>query len=285
MILPEQDYQVANRHGKPLFTTLTLPPSPRNGVPLLLILHGFKGFRNYSFLPWTAQHAASNGMAALRMCFSMNGMGNTSWLVQSTDDFARNTISTECDDVADLVDAVMHAPEFQPLQGVWNGQISLLGHSRGGGIAMIAARELMHSHPDRLKNVAVWNSVGTWIRWTPRQAQVWKDAGMFEMQNQRTMQLLQMNASYIDDIETNMSRLDLSTACAAIADRLRVVHAESDLTVPLREIMQLVQSCAQDQALRVIQQTTHTFGMEHPVHRITQGFIHALDHTFPWIGQ
>jgi pimeloyl-ACP methyl ester carboxylesterase len=286
MMIAEQEVALTNRHGDVINATLTLPPAGQsNAVPLLVVLHGFKGFRNYSFLPWVAQYAASHGMAVLRICFSLNGMRNTSWLVQSTEDFARNTISRECDDAADVLAALTSESIFDGLRSVWDGTVSLLGHSRGGGIAMIAGKELLASHPAVLRKVAVWNSVGTWNRWTPRQAEAWKAAGTFEMQNQRTLQTLNMHSSYLEDIENNSARLDLITASKALDGRLRFVHAQHDLTVPLREIEEVAHSSSAIDALRIIQNTTHTFGMEHPVQRITPGIVEALANTFPWIAQ
>lgn len=284
MIVPEIEHSIVNRHGDMIYSTVTAPVnSAEGGLPLLLLLHGFKGFRNYSFIPWLAQYAASTGAIAVRMCFSLNGMKNTSWLVQSPDDFARNTISRECDDVADLLDALGNHDEFADLRQMWNGKVSMLGHSRGGGIAMIAAREFQQLHPQQLNHVAVWNSVGTWTRWTPRQAAAWREAGTFEMQNQRTLQTLNMHSSYLADIEENSARLDLVAASTALSGRLRYVHALHDLTVPIREIESLAQASSTEDALAIVGNTTHTFGMEHPVSRITRGFADAIEATFPWV--
>lgn len=286
MMIAEQEVALTNRYGDAINATLTLPQSdPSDAVPLLIVLHGFKGFRNYSFLPWVAQHAASHGMAVLRMCFSLNGMSNTSWLVQLPEDFARNTISRECDDVADVLTALSSDSMFDRLRSVWDGTVSLLGHSRGGGVALIAGRELVESNPTSLRKVAVWNSVGTWNRWTPRQAEAWRSAGTFEMQNQRTLQTLTMHSSYLEDIESNSARLDLIAASRALNGRLRYIHAQHDLTVPLKEIEDVARAASSIDALRIIPNTTHTFGMEHPVQRITHGLVEAVENTFPWIAQ
>lgn len=286
MIVPETEHTIVNRYGDAIHSTITIPTDRSDqGLPLLLLLHGFKGFRNYSFIPWLAQYAAQTGAIAVRMCFSLNGMKNTSWLVQSPDDFARNTISRECDDVADLLDAIRNHDEFADLRRMWSGKVSVLGHSRGGGIAMIAARELLQQHPEHLHHVAVWNSVGTWTRWTPRQAAAWRQAGTFEMQNQRTLQTLNMHSTYLHDIEEHSTRLDLVTASTALTGRLRYVHAQHDLTVPLKEIEQLAQASSTADGLVIISNTTHTFGMEHPVSRITRGFADAVEATFPWVLQ
>jgi len=283
VIIPEQELAITNRYGDTIYGTLTLPADTAAKVPLVVLLHGFKGFRNYSFLPWTAQYAASAGAAVLRVCFSLNGMRNTSWLVQSTEDFANNTISRECDDAADTFAAIEMDAQFASLRSIWDGSISLIGHSRGGGIALVAGNELLVRHPDRLHKVAVWNSVGTWVRWTPRQADAWKQAGIFEMQHQTTMQMLTMNATYVEDIERSSNRLDLVSACKGLGSKLRIIHAQHDLTVPFREIMELAQQAGAQDRVVMLKNTTHKFNMEHPVHHITHGFAAVLQSTFPWL--
>jgi pimeloyl-ACP methyl ester carboxylesterase len=282
---PELAITVPNRHGEPLHTTATIPSDTFGGTarPLLLILHGFKGFRNYSFLPWIAQAAAAHGLIAVRMCFSRNGMGNTSWMVQDMAAFAANTISHEVDDVHDVLRALTTDPAFAPVRERWDGGLYLTGHSRGGGVAQVASRELHESGSMDLRRTVVLNSVGTWVRWTPRQRAVWQEAGGFTFLNERTKQELRMDLTYVDDIERNADRLSLDQAAYACGARLAFVHAEADLTVPLNEIIDLRARSRTEAPLHVISNTTHTFGMTHPVDRITHGFVDALNTSLSWL--
>jgi pimeloyl-ACP methyl ester carboxylesterase len=105
------------------------------------------------------------------------------------------------------------------------------------------------------------------------------------MQNQRTLQMLNLHSTCLEDIENNSARLDLIYALKALNNRVRFVHAQHDLTVPLREIEDVARAATLVDSIRVVPNTTHTFGMEHPVHRITAGLVEALDNTFPWIAQ
>lgn len=281
---PEVTCALPNRHGKPLHITTTFPENTI-GCPLILILHGFKGFRNYSFLPWIAQHAAANGMIAVRFCFSGNGMNGTSWLVQDLDAFASNTISQEVEDVHDLIGLVQTDAQFASLRDRWNGQIYLLGHSRGGGIAQVVSRELIEANRIPIVKTAVYNSVGTWIRWTDRQRTEWLSNGALSFTNERTKQIVQMNASFVEDIEANADRLSLDTAASICGDRLAFFHAVNDLTVPLTEIVALRARTGTTSSLHTIPNTTHTFGMTHPVDRITHGFVTVLNESFTWLLQ
>lgn len=284
-MIVESVISVPNRHGDVLNTTLTFPADSVLKAPLMIILHGHKGFRNYGFLPWIAQGAAEGGMIALRMCFSLNGMDNTAWTVQKPEDFARNTLTREVDDVHDVLSSIRLDDVFAALRERWNGQLVIVGHSRGGGIALVAGGELVRdgaTMADRLRVVGL-NSVGNWTRWTPRQAQVWKTTGFVDIVNQRTGQTVRIDASFVEDLEQNAERLSLEMAVERLDKRLMFIHAAQDLTVPVNEIQQLSRRAPSGQQLRIIENTTHTFGMTHPVERITAGFYETFTAMMDWI--
>lgn len=285
MIVAETTHRIDNRHRDALYATVTPASGEVPRGPLLLILHGFKGFRNYSFLPWIAQSMSMHGVMSIRMDFSLNGMNGTSWMVQDTDAFARNTISREVDDVHDLLAAVELLDEFAYVRDHWDGRLFIVGHSRGGGITQVVTRELLAQRPDLHLKSVVLNSVGTWLRWTPRQRELWARDGGMTFTNERTGQQLRMNMSYIDDLEQHAERLSLVEAARDCGRALQFIHAEADLTVPLTEIMNLrsTSQCLGD--LTVITNTTHTFGMTHPVDRITPGLVDMLTHVRTWLLQ
>lgn len=280
----ETTISIANRYGDLLNTTLTLPASSERSAPLMIILHGHKGFRNYGFLPWIAQGASEHGIIALRLCFSLNGMDNTAWMVQKPEDFARNTLTREVDDVHDLINGVRTHDAFAPLRERWDGRLIIVGHSRGGGIALVSSSEFVTAKDPLAESLRVvgLNSVGTWTRWTPRQAAVWKRAGFVDIVNQRTGQTIRINSSFVDDVENNAERLSLLNSVDHLGQRLLMIHAAQDLTVPLEEVRQLLATSSSGSQLRIVNNTTHTFGMTHPVERITPGFLETFTALMEW---
>ncbi len=283
MIIAESTHTVANRHNDAMYCTVTPTHGDAPRVPLLLILHGFKGFRNFSFLPWIAQSASQMGMMSVRMDFSLNGMNGTSWMVQDADAFARNTISREVDDAHDMLTALTSDVAFAHVRERWDGRLFVIGHSRGGGIAQILTREMIDAEPNRLIRTVVLNSVGTWNRWTPRQRDIWSHEGGMTFTNERTGQQLRMNMSYIDDLEQHAERLSLINAARSCGESLHFVHAEADLTVPLAEIITLREASQCAAELSIITNTTHTFGMTHPIERITPGLVDMIFTLRTWL--
>ena len=212
-------------------------------------------------------------------------MNGTSWSVQDPAAFAKNTISHEADDVHDVVRLLQTHADLASIREQWDGRLFLIGHSRGGGIAQIAARELHLRSDVHLVRTAVLNSVGTWVRWTLRRREEWAKAGFITVQNERTKQELRMETSYLDDIEQNNERLSLDTAALSLGSKLAYIHAESDLTVPLSEIFSSRERTGTEAPLIIIPNTTHTFSMSHPVDRITPGFVDAMHASFSWLLQ
>ncbi|CAN5410380.1 hypothetical protein BH10BAC6_BH10BAC6_03870 [soil metagenome] len=281
MIYAERTSSCINDANLDITFTITDPGSDRP-LPAVLLLHGFKGFRNWGFFPIAAQVLASHGMIALRADTSLNGMRGTNDRVVAPEDFARNTISAELQDLHTLVASLP-----QELGTQWNGTLHIVGHSRGGGLSHVLGRELLGEHQQRMQlgRLVVWNSIAEWQRWTPRQRDSWLAAGHIDMENTRTGQTLQMHSTYLVDVEDNEQRFNIQEASRALIGRLLYIHAEQDVTVSLREIEGLVKVAGCEDRLVTIPQTGHTFGITHPVERITSAFVSVIEQTADWLTQ
>jgi len=280
MTIAERTITIPNGSGQDLHATITRRADERP-TGLVLLLHGFKGFRNWGFFPVAAQHLANAGFVTVRMDFSGNGMNGGADRVVDLDAFARNTISAEVKDAHTMIG---HLHGIADQLG-WNGTLHIVGHSRGGGIAHVVGREVLEGGPSgiTLSRCVVWNSVGTWQRWTPRQRAAWQDAGSMEMENARTGQKLRMDVSYAEDIEHASDRLDLIRASEAVGDRMFYIHADQDITVPLKEVEALRSRSGTSAPLYVVPNTTHTFGMTHPLDHITPALVEVLETTTSWL--
>lgn len=277
-MVAEHTITIPNRNGRILYCTFTpaAVPGPR---PVVVLLHGFKGFRNWSFWPVAAQAFADHGFHVIRMDFALNGMRGTNERVISTDDFAANTLMAEVHDTHDLLQAIEHHEAF----AVWRSrfdpqQLHLIGHSRGGGIALIVGRQLLDLGKP-LTSVTGWNSVGRWDRIGSHQLEQWRERGYYEIQNARTQQTLRMSYSYVEEYLAHREELSLVEAARRLGERAHFVHAETDMTVPLQEVQALRSQSNERSTLDVIPGSTHTFGMQHPVDHVTPAFTQAIHIT------
>lgn len=278
-MIAEQNFTILNKHSEEIFCTLTPAESPKEALATIILVHGFKGFRNWGFFPFAAQYFAQRSYNVVRIDLAGNGMRGTNNEVVDLEGFAANTISHDVGDIESVLKELSSGVTLIE-QGIQpHSTFILVGHSRGAGASLVAARNLIGGGI-AIDRVVCWNSVGTWVRWTPRQQALWLAEGCIVVENSRTKQTLTMNATYVQDILNNKEALDLQYAVQQLnanSHRAVFIHAENDLTVPLKEIQQLTNT--NNTMLHVIPHTTHTFGISHPVERITPAFIQALQLT------
>lgn len=248
-----------------------------NKKPIVLALHGFKGFKDWGFFPFVCTELVKRGAISICINFSLNGYVVGSDKVENPDDFARNTISLEVEEVMLTVSKILDNSLLESSN--WNGNIFLLGHSRGGGVALLsAAKDRKH-----IQKTVVWNSVGTFERFTERQKKIWRETGTFQVENSRTHQTLGMNIDFLNDIESHSDEFSLLAAAKELDSSLLIIHGEQDMTVPVREAKKLAEQ-AKNIQLETIPYTGHTFGITHPFEQTTPALNLALDYTCTFFG-
>ena len=249
----------------------------QNNVPLIFILHGFKGFKDWAFFPYVAEELTKAGAITVCANTSHNGHKPGSDIVDYPDKFAQNTIGRELSDTTLLIKSFIEkSPHVFPEQwsDKWNGSIYILGHSRGGAIAILSAESI-----PAISKVALWNSIANVDRYTPRQKEQWHKNDMFVVENSRTGQELCMNVDYLIDLELHAEQYSLERALSEMQQNIIIVHGEQDMTVNVRDAQKLAQFAGNKAHIKFIPNTGHTFGAVHPMVDIPAGLIQALKST------
>ncbi len=221
-------------HPGDLPTTLhglvDLPDAPGER-PTVVICHGFKGFMEWGFFPSLAALLAERGFVAVRFNLSGTGMQPGDELVTDPAAFRDNTYSRELAELRAVLDATA-AGSIAPGR-VDRGRIGLFGHSRGGGISLLAAAS--PAWRDRLRALVTWAAIADIDRFTPEQKEEWRRSGELPVVNARTGQQLAMGLGMLADIEERRAELDLLAAAAARRAPWLIVHGAEDETVPVAE--------------------------------------------------
>ncbi len=135
-----------------------------------------------------------------------------------------------------------------------------MGHSRGGGIALLGASE----RPE-VKALATWAAVSHFDRIADEATLAeWRRTGVYEVVNSRTGQVLSMGLDFLDDVLGNRARLDLLSAARRLRSAWLVVHGTADETVPFAEAEELAAACGGPVRLAAVDGAGHTFGAVHP---------------------
>ena len=241
-------------------------PAPRTAV---VVVHGFKGYKDWGFFPHLCEQLAIAGHTVVSFNFSRNGVGDDLDSFSELERFAANTYSRELDDLRWLVEAV-RGGEFVSRRPK---RIGLIGHSRGGGAAILHARS--DPHVDAL---VTWAAVARYDRWTEETRGEWRDSGRVHILNTRTGQQMPLDVSLLEDFEANASELSVLDAASEVEAPWLVVHGRHDLTVAESEARELVRVSGRAKLL-LVEKSGHTFEVGHPFQAASPQLSEAVDAT------
>ncbi|WP_316782704.1 alpha/beta hydrolase family protein [Pedobacter frigiditerrae] len=173
-MIHQENFSLAGANQKIILGDLTYDDK-NTKAPLVIFVHGFKGFKDWGAHHLTARYFAQNGFRYLK--FNLSHCGVTLDKPNDVSDmetFATNTFSKEMLDI-DLV--INYAVENLGVKEVF-----LIGHSRGGGLSILQAANNPH-----VKGLITWSSIADFSSlWKKEQELEWKKEGKIHVVNART---------------------------------------------------------------------------------------------------
>lgn len=263
--------------GRTLHGIVDLPEAP-GSRPVVVVCHGFKGFMEWGFFPHLAELLANRGFTVVRFNLSGAGMLPGDELVTSPDAFKANTYSKEMEDLLAVLASL--GTEIAPGR-IDLERLGLLGHSRGGGAALLAAASDVWR--DRVRALVTWAAIASIQRFDPGTMAVWRQAGELPVENARTGQKLALGPELLAEIDANPAALDLLSAAGRRQAPWLIVHGEADESVPASEGQALAGAAAEPKELLLVPDGSHTFGTRHPFAGPTPQLIAAMNATQGWL--
>lgn len=246
-----------NAIERPLVLDVGFKPNNKT-KPIVIFAHGFKGFKDWGHFNEVMDFFITNDCVFLKFNFSHNG-GTAEQPIDfpDLDSFGKNTISKELNDISQLLDWIYKTEEL-PRQELDVSNITLIGHSRGGGIAMLAA-----SMDNRIKKIITWAAISDFESRLPPDLSEWKAKNVVYVENARTKQQMPMYYSFVEDLFANKEKYNIQKAIKKASQPHLIIHGDNDETVPFIEAEQL-NTWNENAELKIITAANHTFNISHP---------------------
>ena len=246
----KRSFTIDSDEGLPIRGVIDMPEKPK---AVVIVIHGFKGFKDWGFFPWLCEYLSEEGVAACRFDMSRNGIGDNPETFERLDLFADDTYSIQIADLHRVAEHLATIEEFADLSRF------VVGHSRGGGVAILGASAI-----EGLEGVVTWSAIANANRWDADAKKKWREDGTSDIVNSRTGQIMKLSTAILDDFDENADRFNILEVAASLDVPLLLIHGGSDETVPVEEAERIDDS-ARNSSLVVIRSATHTMNAIHPL--------------------
>lgn len=268
-------FQIPGSDGVPIRGDLHVPAGA-GPFPVVVGIHGFKGFRNWGFWPHIASGLAARGIACVRFDSSQNGVGEGGLDFDEKDLFERNTWAREEHDLRAVVAAV-RAVSLPGGASLDPARLGLVGHSRGGGGAVVFA-----AGDPGVRAVSVLAPIATIDRFPAAVVADARRNGFLPILNTRTGETLRVGLDALDEIERRTDLHDIAASYAArMTQPLLVTAGTADTSVSPSEGARIAAAVPDPPGARfvAIEGADHVLGCRHPWAGATPEFSDWLART------
>jgi pimeloyl-ACP methyl ester carboxylesterase len=251
-MITQSNFSLSGSDGKLIIGDITFDEKNPN-TPIILFVHGFKGFKDWGAHNLVARYFASNGYRYIKFNLSHSGVPvDDPKDVTDMDAFASNTVSKELFDLNAVLDFIEKAYGAAT-------KVNLIGHSRGGGLSIIEA-----SNDLRINKLITWSAIADFNSlWKKEQEAEWKKNGKIFVTNARTKEQMPLNVSLLEDLEENAAALNILNAAKRVNIPWLIIHGDDDVNVPF-ETAQTLAEVNPNSRLVKIEGANHVYGATQP---------------------
>ena len=255
----ELNIVIDGKHNKPIVVDLIFKDDGKP-KPIVIFCHGYKGFKDWGAWDKMGERFAEEGFFFVKFNFSHNGTtpeNLTEFL--NIEAFGDNNYVIELDDLQSVLDWIL-LPDFKFAQQIKPDEISLVGHSRGGGITTIKAAE-----DKRVTKLITLASVSDFSSRFPegKKLEEWEKKGVQYIVNTRTKQQLPHHYQFYKNFRDNKERLNIKKAAKRLEIPHLIAHGSSDTSVSIGEAGNLFEWSPAPKLL-LVENADHVFGTSHP---------------------
>jgi len=253
-----KNIKTEGKHNKPILIDVFYKET-NQPKPIIIFCHGYKGFKDWGAWNLMAAVFANAGFFFIKFNFSHNG-GTVEQPIDFPDleAFGNNNYTKELDDLTSVINWISTHSDFK--NEVNLDAISLIGHSRGGGIVLLKANE-----DAIIKKVITLAGVCDFEKRTATigDLQQWKNEGVKYVLNGRTKQNMPHYYQFYEDFRLNKERLDIKKATENLKIPHLIIHGNKDTSVLIDEAENLKKWNSESE-FKIIENANHVFNTSHP---------------------
>lgn len=249
----------STHHNKPILADVFYT---KNSIkkPVVIFCHGYKGFKDWGAWNLAASEFANNKLFFLKFNFSHNG-GTVENPINfpNLEAFGQNNFTTELDDLEDVINCITSASEYK--SEIDSTNITLIGHSRGGGTVTIKASE-----DNKISKVISWAGVSDFGARFPKDEKIlqhWEKEGVSYIENSRTKQQMPHYFQFYTNFKENEARLTIKNAVQKLTIPHLIIQGEKDDVVLPAEAKNL-HSWNPKSTLVIVNEMNHSLGCTEP---------------------
>lgn len=229
-------------------------PETDNKLPLIIFVHGYKGYKDWGAWTLMAEKFAEAGFFFVKFNFSHNGTTiDDPHNFADLEAFGNNNYSKELSDLGAVMDYFIRNPKID------DQKVVLMGHSRGGGISIIKTFE-----DERINGLITLASVDTLDRFPKDEGlESWKKKGVRYVLNGRTKQEMPHYYQFYKDFDDNKNRFDVERAAEMVKANFLIIHGANDESVNVKNAEHL-HILNPNSELFLLENANHTFGAKEP---------------------
>ena len=257
MVTFRKNLLIAGSKEKPILLDVCYKEN-HEAKPVVIFVHGFKGFKDWGHFDLLAKTFAQQGFVFIKFNFSHNGTTPENPLeFGDLDAFGKNNYIIELNDLEKVMDWALTEPSIA--QEVDREHLSLIGHSRGGGISILKAAE-----DPRVKKLVTWASVSDFLNRNKKLTiDTWHEKGVVYTFNARTKQQMPLYLQFYESLQENKERLNVMKSAKSLTIPFLIIHGTKDEAVALGDAEELHRA-SKYSGLLVVGEAGHTFGVKHP---------------------
>lgn len=251
-------WSIRGADGEAIVGNTHRPAGEAIGVAILV--HGFKGYKDYGLFPPLARAMARHGLMVHRFNFSHSGMTNNIETFEREDLFERDTWNKQVFDLRAVIDAMN--------SGVIDGRdlpYVLFGHSRGGvSVLLTAGRYADDGSFPQPWGVITAAAPSRCNSMSEEDQETLLRQGWIVSPSGRTGQQLKVGKAFLQEQIEDPASHDLLGLASKIRCPVLIVHGEEDETVSVEHAGTLSKALGERANVRIVEGGTHVFNAPNP---------------------